>query len=341
MKNLHAKPARRSGGSPCCRGGVIRFGNRRRQCILCRKTWRIRQKKRGRKTKRVSQELVARYINQEIPTSYTLAKINKRQSKDQRERAIRKSLRKFVKATKWPALPCGEPIIVVADAMIVTIDRRVYAAYFIVIKRILDAKAVIAKPYIRAGTESWLGWQQAFSRLPEAVLASIYALVCDGHNGLRSVALHKKWLIQQCNFHAIARMQGRRSRWVRSRHRAMGEAIYRLINDVLTNPSEEAALDSASKLWEISRQTSSRNLKTYLSGFSKRYREYRTYLEYPELHLPRTSNSVESLIGSVRKLCGRAHGFSTIRSFALWISALLKKKKCATCNGYLPTKLTR
>lgn len=327
MKNLHAKP-------PCCRKGVIRFGNRRRQCILCRKTWRVRKRKRGRKTKRVPQKLVTQYIDREIPTSYTFARICKRKSKDQRERAIRKSLKKFVQTTSWPILPHGEPLIAVADAMLITVDRKIYTFYFILVRRILDNQAVIAEPYISEGTEWHGGWWEAFARLPEATIASICALVCDSHLGLQYVAKRRSWIIQQCNFHLIARVQGRRSRWVKGRHQKEGEYLYKLVKEVITKPDEEAILDAVREIWELSRTTGSRQLKTYLSGFTRKYWQYRSHLQYPQLHLPRTTNSVESLIGSIRKLCGRTHGFRTIESLTLWVHALLKKKKSVTCNGF-------
>lgn len=334
MNITHAK-------SPCCRGDIIKFGNRRRQCILCRGTWRIRRKKRGRKKKQAEKTLFRKYLNHEIPTIYTLARISKRKSEDQRQRDLKRSLKKFVDGTPWPQLPREEPTISVADAMMISINKKIYTFYIILIRRILDTGASIACPYVKEGKESYEGWQEAFAAMPRAVLASIYALVCDGHIGLIYLARRKSWIIQRCNFHAIAKIQGRRSRWARSRHRKMGEFLYQLMNDALTNPSEEAALDSIRKLWEISRQTSSKQLKAYLSGFTKRYWEYRSYLQYPQLHLPRTSNSVESVIGSIRKLCNRAHGFRTINSLTLWVHALLKNKKIATCNGHPPTKLMR
>ena len=341
MKNLHAKPAHRSGWSLCCRGEVIRFGKRRRQCILCSQTWRVRKKKRGRKTKRTSKELFKKYINREIPTLYALARIRNGKSEDQRQREMKRSLEQFVKNTPWPELPSGEPLIAVADAMIIMVDKKLYSFYFILVRRILDKEAVIAPLYVCEGKESYPGWWEAFAKLPPATLASIYALVCDSHIGLQYVARQKGWIMQQCNFHLIARIQGRRSRWAQSKHRKTGEYLYQLVKEAITNPDEEAILDTIREIWEAGQTTSSKNLKTYLSGFTRRYWEYRSYLQYPELHLPRTSNSAESLIGSVRKLCSRAHGFRTIRSLKLWVIALLKKKKVATCNGALPTKLMR
>src|SRR4029453_8531531 len=46
MHSCHAK-------SPCCQAKIYHFGSRRRQCSQCKRTWRIRKKRRGRKRQRV------------------------------------------------------------------------------------------------------------------------------------------------------------------------------------------------------------------------------------------------------------------------------------------------
>ena len=332
MKTLHAK-------SPCCRGRIIRYGRRRRQCVTCKKTWRIREKRRGRKSKRVPPNFFLKYLNQEIPSLYVLARTKKTKSEDRLKRELRCGLKKFLRHTPWPILPTGKPLIAVADAMIQTINKKMYTFYFILLRTIEDNKAIIAKPYVKQGPESWLGWQEAFNQLPGPVLGSILALVSDGHTGLISAAKRNNWIIQRCHFHLIAKIQGRRSRWTRSRHREIGQRLYFLAREVLTNSDEKVIQKYLKELTIIEDYTSSRLLKTYLSGFIRYYKEYRTYLYHPELNLPTTSNSVESIIGSIRKLCHRAHGFRTIESLILWTHALLKNKKFATCNGKLPTKL--
>ena len=45
MHSWHAK-------SPCCRAKIHHFGSRRHQCSYCKRTWRIRNKRRGRKLRR-------------------------------------------------------------------------------------------------------------------------------------------------------------------------------------------------------------------------------------------------------------------------------------------------
>lgn len=333
MKTLHAK-------SPCCRGRTIRYGKRRRQCVTCKRTWRIRQKRKGRKSKRAPPNFFLKYLNREIPSLYVLARIRKTKSEDALKRELRYGLKKFLKNTPWPLLPTGKSLIAVADAMIQTINKRKYTFYFILLRTIEGNKATITKPYVKQGPESWLGWQEAFDQLPKAVLGLILALVSDGHRGLISIAKRKKWIIQRCHFHLIAKIQGRRSRWIRSRHRELGQRLYFLAREVLTNRDKKTIQKFLKELSIIKENTNSGQLKTYLSGFIKHYEEYRAYLYYPELNLPTTSNAAEALIGSIRKLCHRAHGFRTLESLTLWIHALLKNKKVATCNGKLPTKLT-
>jgi len=333
MNKLHAK-------SPCCQGKTIKFGDRRRQCVSCKKTWRIRKKKRGRKLMRINTNLFKKYLNQETPSLYALARISKRQSDDKLQRRVKQGLKLFLKKTNWPKLPKDEKLVALADAMIATINKKVFAFYFILLKTPNSNKAVITKPYIKEGTESWLGWQEAFDYLPKGVLASIRALVSDGHIGLLSATKQHQWIIQRCNFHLIAKIQGRRSRWARSRHQALGERLYQLVNKVLTEPKRMNILDDLNELNTIGINASGQ-LKKYLSGFINNYREYRTYLRYPKLNLPRTNNSVETLIGGIRRLCSKARGFRTIESMTLWAHAYLKNKKMATCNGYSPTKLIR
>jgi len=246
-----------------------------------------------------------------------------------------------VHSAPWSAIPLHEPLIAIADAMIITIDHYTVAFYFILVRPVTSNQAVILPPYRKLGSESWQGWQEAFALLAPDIKSSIRALVSDGHTGLLSVARHYQWIIQRCNFHIIAKIQGRRSRWGRSRHQEVGTELYQLLRIVLMSGDEHAIQNALQELRTIGLTTGSTQLKTYLSGFIKHYQEYRSYLTYPELWLPRTSNAAEALIGSIRKLCNRAHGFRTIHSLTIWIHALLKHKQTATCNGFLPTELTR
>lgn len=320
--------------SPCCRAVVRRFGGRRRQCRACGRTWRAWPRKQGRRHYRTSPQLVTSYLRREVPSRYALARLRGMSVSTLRDALIR-SRDTFLLRTPWPPLPKAEPLIAIADAMVETFQREgTYTLYLILLRPVATSKAVIAEPVIGSGTETWQGWAMAFARLPNIQKAAIRALVCDGHRGLLAVAQDHHWLIQRCHFHLLAAIQGRRSRWIRSRHRAMGERLYRLVNHILTTRDQTTIMPALTKLESIAWDTRSPVLRKVLSGFITHYRDYRTYLEYPELHLPRTSNAVESLIGDVRHLCYRARGFRTVESLTQWVHALLKLKRTATCNGH-------
>lgn len=326
MNTKHAK-------SSCCQGKVIRFGERRRQCCTCHKTWRIRQKKTGRKKKRVQANLAASFLENQRLSSYSLA-VKSRKSEDVLNRQLKKSLDKFLLDNSYPKLPTKRPLVVIADAMIQQIENKIHTVYFILVKTPMTKEAVIAPPYFEEGKESCIGWKNAFVSLPEPVLKSIQAIVSDGHLGLRSLALRNDWLMQRCQFHLLASLQGRRSKSKFSRHREVGEAVFNLVKNIINNKNEEALSDSICQLKEIRKHTSSPGLSRLLRGFIKAHKQFRTFIDYPELNLPRTSNSAESMVGCVRNLLRRTKGFRSIRSLKLWIEGLIKCKKCIVCNGY-------
>src|SRR3989344_587164 len=330
MKHLHEK-------SPCCWRRIINYGKRRRQCVRSKKTWRKWKKKKGRKRKRVSQALFLKYISNEISSLYALSKKQKRKSQDTLQREVRQGLKKFIATTPWPVLPEG-PLVAVADAMMANINKKIYTFYFVLLRPVHSREAIITEPYIAEGNECKDGWRIALSGLP---ISSIKALVCDGNLGLVALGREHGWLVQKCHFHILAKIQGRRSRWMRSRHREVGELLYLLVKNALTNPNEDGAIESIIELGILSQDIASVQLKKYLRGFIKHYQGYRTHLHHPELNLPTTSNSAESLISGLRNLYYKAHGFRTIESLTLWTHAFLKYKKTIACNGSPPTELMR
>lgn len=327
MNKLHAK-------SPCCQEKIYHFGNRRRQCSRCKQTWRIRKKKRGRKSEREGSKFSIRYLKHEIPSIYARSRATGESNKKLKDR-LRRSLNYFLSHSNWPTLPKNEPLIAVADAAIQFIEGKLYTFHFILIRRINESYAFIAKPYIRQGSEVAAGWDEAFELLPNKTKDSITAVVCDGHGGLTSLAKKHRWIIQRCQFHLIARIQSRRSKWKLSRHKEEGRLIYNLVKEVLVSlddPKIQICLSEIKKIALLA--SSSWELKTTLLGFTKHYQDYRTYLNYPKLNLPRTSNSAESLIGGIRYLCHRARGFRTLLSLTKWIHAFLKNKQKFKCNGH-------
>ncbi len=195
-------------------------------------------------------------------------------------------------------------------------------------------EAIILPPFFRCGTETALGWKMAIDTIPKDILMRIRAIVCDGHVGLTTEAKWRAFFLQRCHFHLLARIQSRRSRWRIGRHKREAQLIFKHANIVLKCLDEKMVYDSVCVLDEIGWTSTSPEIRKTLSGFVKNYRDYRTYLKHPELNLPTTNNTAESLAGMIASLKHRLKGFPTLKSFTEWIIALLKFKKKIKCNGF-------
>ncbi len=324
MNKKHAK-------SPCCGKKIRRFGGRRRQCVICGRTWRIRPHQRGRKRRRVSSVWVVRYLSRELLPMNALGRIN-RCAPDRYERRLLASRNQFSCTTVYPPLPTRKPLIIIADAMIECISGSWYTVYLILVKRPAWTNATIAPPIILKGTETRVGWCYAFNQLPPSIHRSITAIVCDGHAGIIQYARKAEWLIQACHFHLLMRLNGRRSRSPWSFHREEGRRLYALAWAIITTRDTTILRESIRDLEELGWDTASPQLKQYINGFLNRIEEYRTYLAHPELNLPVTTNSIESLNSIIHALKGRARGFRTIHALSAWIEALVKHRRRVTCN---------
>ena len=323
MHTIHEK-------SSCCRGKIRRFGNRRRQCVTCLKTWSVWKRKRGRKSKRIHLKFVKDYLEK----GHSLLKINAKRN-NVKVPAIRARLRNtlvcFNKRTKWLSIPEGN-LIVIADAMIQNINHKNYSIYFILLKGVETNKAIIIPPFIKEGGEGYLSWSLAFSKISKETLERVVALVSDGRSGLISIAKRKGWINQRCHFHLRYRIANYARTGILARNNIAGR-IKMLVDVTLTSHNKNTVHEALNKLIILKPEISSKGLKTVISGFIKKFDDYRTYLDYPDLNLPTTSNSIESLISSVRELLYEAKGFRSIKSLNEWIIALLKHKRFITCNG--------
>ncbi len=105
---------------------------------------------------------------------------------------------------------------------------------------------------------------------------------------------------------------------------------------MLTQETDEGLTAALSRIEEIGWTTTSKKLKIALLGFVTHAKEYRTYITHPELNLPTTNNTAESMNALIQSLAGRAHGFRTVASFNAWIIALCKEHKTIKCRGTHP-----
>ena len=328
MKQLHEK-------SPCCRGIIRRFGKRRRQCSVCKKTWRVWRKKRGRKRARPASAPITAYFSHRSRTVRASAD-DRSKSKSRVQRRLARSLAAFVaiQHNAWRALiPKHEELLLVADAIWHRIRKEKYTIYVMLLRPKYGNNAVILPPQLIIGHEDAAGWQQALQTIPPALRMRIGALVCDGGTGVISLAHRNGWLLQRCHFHLLSAVQNYLTTGPRSKNRPFAQEIMREVQKALTTSTEEAARDPLAHLAVIRATTRSRGVRRVLGGFLLHWREYRTYLARPEWLLPTTSNTAESFIQCVRDLMYRCRGFRTKEKCIMWITALAAHKKTIRCNG--------
>jgi hypothetical protein len=73
--------------------------------------------------------------------------------------------------------------------------------------------------------------------------------------------------------------------------------------------------------------------------FLRTMNDFKTYLNYPELNLPVTTNTVETMIRLLRNLLKHIHGARTPHSFLCWTKTYIRQKKTIACNGKKSTEL--
>lgn len=288
---------------------------RRKQCVQCGKTQTIRIKKRGRKPKRTSiTPLIAYLRGKSVRTS---------------SRDLRRARDLFNRTMDWPDVSMqSSPCFLLADALHIKTPTYQLSVYIILVTTIGEERAQILPVYFGKGGESFENWQKAFmSALPQQLLPFVKALVCDGRGSLLALGKKYGWLIQRCQFHLLARVQSLRSISALSRHRQEGIFLREQIKIVCeTSVSPQMTL-AITLLKNVVDHETNRHLKTTLSGLIKNHEHYRTYLQYPDLHLAHTTNAVESLNSLIRGLMWKMRGFENEESARAWITALLKERK--------------
>ena len=334
MKNLHAK-------SPCCGAQIQRYGQRRRRCGSCHKTWRIRHKKRGRKTKRVQPKLIIDYLEKKLPPLRILAR-RKGGGKDAIQVSLRQSLKYYVRSqrNKWRLQLRDQVLLIaVADAIWYRIKGQRYTIYIILLRPLSWKEAIICPPIVLPGHEGRPGWKKAFDSLSIDLKTRLKAVVCDGAISLVTLIKDNGWLVQRCHFHLLAAVQNYLTTSSRSIHQEYAWYVMSIVQKLIQTNKQSEVKPLIKELRNIIRQSSSRGLRRVLKGLITNLTDYHAYLRYPDWCLPTTSNSAESFIQCLRDLMYRCRGFRSLTSLMYWLKAAAIFKKTIVCNGKKSTKL--
>jgi hypothetical protein len=247
---------------------------------------------------------------------------------------FREALQQFVARPSPQAIPSG-PLVLLADGMWFEFRGKPWVLYLTALKPCDGNYATFLDPMIFPGEEHVSHWRQAFSAIPEHAMNRIQALVVDHLPGMRGVAAQRGWILQLCQFHLMLKLQAHRRR---IRHSVPGaaarEEIQQLIRYALESADGNRLTRTIRRLRQLSEHDCGKRIPATVREFLKRLPLYRSYLTHPELELPRTTNTVESMGRIIRELFRSSRSGSTPRAVLLWATAVIRMRPTVTCNGH-------
>ena len=325
MATQHAK-------SPCCRGRIYKFDKRRRQCLVCKHTWRIRQKQRGRKRKRSASILLKRILLERHTIAHEQRKFHL--SRNAVAARYANAMRVIAARTySIASLPRG-PYALIGDSLYFKFKRKEWVMYLMAVKPIHSKKAYFLDPALLEGRECYERWVQAKATIPSPVKKHIIAFVSDGFRGSQSLSEQNNWLHQRCHFHLLANLvRGKGKRRYRVRGSRLRDHLLETIRVMLVSQSESVlSITRATIRRLISRPTCPPYIRKQALEFMEREQDFRTYLNHPKLNLPTTTNAIESTGQMMRKATRTVR---TPQSLLLRATAFLRLKKFVVCNGHI------
>ena len=319
---------------------TIRYGGRRRQCISCHATWRVRTKKRGPKSlKRRTLSLQKTFVDQ-----YTLAQQARRSSVSARALAKRHAHSLVSLCERpWPHTVPRGPLILVMDAMWFRKDDELNTVYLLGLRAVAGDELHFLRPILRPGHESQKRWREVIDEIPTKVKRHISAIVSDSFAGAGGIAKEHNWIFQRCQAHLLLRLEtmcGDNKRAVSWRE---GRQELKPLAYALKNTRDE--IKAAGLADEFARLGDHREcpmkLLMIVTETLRYLHEYRACYLHPDLRLPATTNALENTNGRVRSLLNRSRGCRTPESLIRWITGFLYFHPMVKCRPKLPTELKR
>lgn len=327
---MHSKHVK----SPCCRAKTRRFGKRRRQCCACKKTWSIRPKKRGRPRHRAS----ADWLKKVFFRGFSLTQLHSAKTSvnlPAYRYRFRQLLQRILSKPYEPKIPDG-PLVLLADGVWFQFNRKHWVLYLAALKACSSKTAVFLQPQLHPGRESAHNWQKMFSSIPDNNRARICAIVGDNLRGMQAIAEDNNWMLQLCQFHMLIKLQVRRNG---IRRKLIGgsirEELYDLISSAMRTRDAEKFRTSIARIEDLAKPKCGTNrIRSTVREFLACVGYYRTFLDYPNLHLPTTTNTMESMGCLLRTLFRRSRAGSNPRSLLMWAETMIRVKGKLVCNGY-------
>ncbi len=179
-----------------------------------------------------------------------------------------------------------------------------------------------------AGRENHDDWSQIVDSIPARVKNRTVAMVSDGFRGSSRIAKSHKWILQRCHFHLFSQLQVNRGRWKKLPNLKLREQICETMRKIMATKMH--LLKYLNELIGLlNRPNCPRRLHAIGVELIRHHREFRSYLNFPKLNLPNTTNSVESMNKIIRTGCRHLR---TPESLILRSKCLIRIRKTIACK---------
>jgi hypothetical protein len=281
--------------------------------------------RRGRKRVRPIASLVVRTIEQRRPLGAQGGG-----SAAARRKRFQVALRWWLGHTRPPGIPPG-PVVLLIDGVWCRFGGEDWTLYLLAFKPLGESRAYFVDPPLLPGREAASTWHAVLQELGPDVLRRVVAVVTDGFRGSHTLAQDYNWLHQRCHFHLVAQLQQRRGRHRPLPGAGVSQTVLEAVRKaVVTNsPRVLRRLEHQLRL-AVADPACRGRVKLILGGILRHLNAFRTYLRYPELSLPTTTNVVESM---ARRIRDRIRTLRTPAAVQRWAVAVIRLRPILKCNG--------
>lgn len=230
-------------------------------------------------------------------------------------------------------IPAGHLLLII-DGLWFRFQGKRWTAYLMAVRGVHGEDAVFLRPVVRQEWESADGWGRCIDAVPKNIRNRVQALISDSIRGIEDVAADHGWVLQRCHFHLMARLQvflgsiKRRIKWRSGRRRA-----YQAVKEIIAtdNPVITKKLIRRMRRY-IAHPLCPKPYRYRLREVIRRLDEYRSYLRYPRLNLPSTTNVMESMNSQIRGFLGRARGYRTPEALERWLLMFVRIYHTMKCR---------
>lgn len=224
------------------------------------------------------------------------------------------------------------PLILLADALWFRFQKTSWTLYLLAVRPVAGSTATFLDPVLLSGNESARHWAEVLATLPPDLRSCVRAFVSDGFKGSKELAQAENWIFQRCHFHCLARFQAvRASRKYSLPSAAIRGAVDRGVRAALSTVDPNRLTRITQELLVLAADPACpQKIRMVVRAFCRELSSFHAYLRFPELHLPITTNTVETMARLLRRV---VRPLRTPQAMLRWATAFIRLRPTITCNG--------